>query len=122
MYASVRRYTGPDIERLSELIRERFHTVWERLSERPGFVAYEVVFTPDTVVSITVFETWVTAEESNVDAAAWLRRHAPDLTLDPPQVTSGELYVEPGFDRRPFGPPPRRRWKAPEVPWKEGGM
>ena len=105
MYASIRRYEGVDRATATDVARRGSGEVRERLSKRPGFVAYELVIGETSIAAITIFESWVTAEESNVQAAAWIRDNIADVNWPEPQITAGEVYEQPGSDRAPFTPP-----------------
>jgi hypothetical protein len=105
MYASIRRYEGVDGETAAEVSRRGYAELWQKLSERAGFIAYETIIGKDSVATITVFDNWVTAEESNALAAAWIRDNIGDLGWPEPQITAGEIYEDDGAERPPFSPP-----------------
>ena len=105
MYASIRRFEGVDSETISRVAQRGYGDLRRKLSERPGFVAYETVIGADSYATITVFESWATAEESNMVARRWIAEHLADLDWPEPQVTAGRIYEEPGSHRPPFAPP-----------------
>lgn|SRR6478735_1973239 len=110
MYAVIRRYEGVDKD-TSNAVAARSHAGFRtRISERPGFVAYELIIGDDSIASISIFETWVVAEETNRVARQWIGDNLADFNLPIPQVTAGEIYTEPGMP-----PPlaPARRVKVP---------
>lgn len=113
MYASIRRYEGIAKETSEEVVR-RGHLFRERLSKLPGFVAYEVVVGENSLASITIFETWVTAVESNAMAARWIQENAAGLPLPEPQVTAGEVWEDPGSSHRPFKAPRPAKYREVE--------
>jgi hypothetical protein len=115
MYASIRRFEGIDRQTITEVARRGYADLRRILSERPGFVAYETVIGEDSYVTISVFESWATAEESNVVARRWIREHLGDLDWPEPQITAGEVYEEPGGGHAPFAPPARLKFQDPEV-------
>lgn len=55
MYASIRRYEGIDREEATEVARRGYRELRGRLSQRAGFVAYEIVIGDDSIASISVF-------------------------------------------------------------------
>src|SRR5438477_10615266 len=96
MYASIRRYEGVERETAIEVARRGYSELREQLSRRAGFVAYEIVVGDNSIASISVFETWVTAEESNATAAKWVRENLAGLEWPEPQITAGQIYETPG--------------------------
>lgn len=113
MYASIRRFEGIDKETITEIAKRGYGDLRRKLSERPGFIAYEIVIGPDSYVTISVFESWVTAEESNKLAAHWIRENLGDLDWPDPEITAGEVYEEPGSHRPPFERPPQLKLSDP---------
>ena len=118
MYASIRRYEGLDKETAAEAVKLGMD-LRRILSERAGFVAYEVIVTEHGFVSITVFETELTALESNAVAALWIREQIPRLGLPAPEIITGEVYEDPDSNRRPFTPDKRKQRGASEI-WTTG--
>jgi long-chain acyl-CoA synthetase len=105
MYASVRRYEVADQDTAQELVRRGYEGLRPILAARAGFVAYELIVGESSFASISVFETWVTAEESNAVAAIWVRQNIPEFELEEPQITAGPVYEHPGAERAPFSAP-----------------
>jgi len=92
MYASVRRYTiEGSAEELARRVREGFAPV---LRQGRGFVAYYAVDGGDgTVASVSIFQDRAGAEESNRQAADWVKAHLTPLLPNRPEITAGEVTV-----------------------------
>jgi hypothetical protein len=64
------------------------------IAELDGFRAYYLLRTTDgNAVSISVFDDQSGAEESTRSAAAWIKENLADMSISPPQVTSGEVVL-----------------------------
>jgi len=109
MYAVIRRYEGVERETLLEVARRSHAGFRARLMDRPGFVAYELVVGDDSVAAISVFESWVVAEETNQLARRWVQDNLAEFDLPVPQVTAGEIYSEEGL------PPPFATGRSAKV-------
>ncbi len=105
MHAAIRRYEVDDHATAVELVRRGYEGLRPILAARAGFVAYELILGEAGFASINVFETQMTAEESNAVAAIWVRQHLQEFDLGEPQITAGEVYAHPGSERAPFAPP-----------------
>ena len=112
MYAMIRTYEGVSRETADEVARRAFPAFRQRLAERPGFVAYELVIGDDAITAIGVFESWVIAEETSLLARRWIEETLAGFELPEPRITAGEVYAEPGLPP-PFAPPPRTKMKRP---------
>jgi len=90
MYATVRRYEGvTDPGEAGRRVQEGFVPL---LKQIPGFLDYYWVDGGGGVmVSMSVFESQASAEESNEQAASYVREHLAPLMPNPPQITSGEV-------------------------------
>jgi heme-degrading monooxygenase HmoA len=90
MYATVRKYSGP--EQFGEELVQRQDEVRRLISEISGFQAYYLIRTDDGgVVTISVYDDRAGAEESVKEAAAWIRENLPDMGVSPPEVSTGEV-------------------------------
>jgi hypothetical protein len=58
-----------------------------------GFKAYYVLSLAEGTSTVSVFETQAGAEESSRAAAAWLAEAVPDMDVQPPDVTAGEVVL-----------------------------
>jgi hypothetical protein len=92
VYATIRRYEGvSDAAEAGRRVREEFVPIIHAV---PGFLAYYWVDAGNGVmISASVFEDRVGAEESNRQAADWIREHGTALLPSPPQVTAGEVVA-----------------------------
>ena len=92
MFVSVRRYR--DVPSLTELCRDIELEFVPRLKRSPGFIAYYAVDGRDgTLTTVSVFSTAAMAEESNSEAAAWMRERNPEAPLVAVEVVAGRLVV-----------------------------
>jgi hypothetical protein len=92
MYATVRRYEGVlDPDEVAKRTRESFVPL---ISSIDGFIAYYLVDAGDGVlVSTSVFETQAHEEESNEDAAAWVKENVAELEPNPPAISAGPVVA-----------------------------
>jgi hypothetical protein len=90
MYATVRRYEGvTDVSEVARRVDEDFLSLISRI---PGFMNYYWVDAGDNVmVSTSIFEDQVGAEESNRRAADWVQQNIATLLPNPPQITAGKV-------------------------------
>ncbi len=91
MYASIRWYGGNTD--LAGQLASGADDVKSVISVISGFRAYYLVQVDGGTVSISVFDDEAGAEESNRAAAAWLRDNMPDVSVDPPTTSGGEVVV-----------------------------
>lgn len=89
MYATIRSYAGGE---LADALVTRETDIREVVGSIDGFRTYYLVRTTDgNAVTISVFDDQAGAEESTRAAAAWVGENLADLSLSPPQVTTGEV-------------------------------
>lgn len=95
MYATTRRYEGvADPGEAARLVNESFLPL---ISKVPGFVAYYWADAGGGVmVSTSVFQSREGVEESNKQAADWVRKNMAPLLPNPPQITAGEVVAHTG--------------------------
>ena len=95
MYTSIRRYEGVSagtIEEIIRLVEEGFVPI---ISAGAGFISYHLVDAGNGVmVTISLFETEVAAEESNEAAASWVKGALAKFLPAPPQITAGEVRID----------------------------
>jgi len=92
MYATIRSYSAGSAF-VDELAR-REDDVRNVITTIDGFRAYYLVRTSDgEAVTISIFDDQSGAEESTRAAAAWVGENMPDLSVSPPQVTTGEVEL-----------------------------
>jgi heme-degrading monooxygenase HmoA len=88
MYATVRRYTDPE---LAERLRARAEDVLAIVSGISGFDSYYLIEAGDETISVTVYDDEASANASNEAAASWLRENMPGVTAS--HVSGGEVVV-----------------------------
>ena len=92
MYVTMRYYHQNS--ELADTLVENESDVKRIIGGVEGFEAYYLVRTTDgSTVSINVFESQSGAEESNRAAAEWLRENAPEVSVNPPMVSGGEVLI-----------------------------
>jgi hypothetical protein len=92
MYATVRTYSNAAA--LVDALVARQDELDGVIGAIDGFRAYYAIRTPDGgAVTISVFDDQAGAEESTRAAAERVAANLPDLSLSPPQVTTGEVAV-----------------------------
>jgi hypothetical protein len=93
MYATVRRYEG--ITNPSEAGRRVNESFVQLVSQHPGFIAYYWVDAgAGVMISTSVFKDQASAQESNKQAADWIRENKlASLYPNPPQITAGEVVA-----------------------------
>jgi hypothetical protein len=92
MYATVRHYAGAD--ELADALVKNEDAVKGLLRAIDGFRAYYLVKAAEGTVSVSVYDDQSGAEESNRQAADWIRTNLPDLSVSAPQVTAGEVVIQ----------------------------
>jgi heme-degrading monooxygenase HmoA len=91
MFVTIRSYSGSE---LADVLAARESEIRDVIAELDGFRAYYLLRTTDgNAVSISVFDNQGGADESTRTAAAWIKENLADMSLSPPQVTSGEVVL-----------------------------
>jgi hypothetical protein len=91
MHAVIRAYAGNSD--LADALVEHADEVRHVIGDITGFKAYYVLKLAEGTSTISVFESQEGAEESNRAAAAWLTENLPDLNVQAPYVTAGEVLL-----------------------------
>jgi len=91
MYATVRSYAGNSA--LADALAEHEGEVRSLITGIDGFKAYYLIRTSGGTVSVTVYDDSAGAEESNRQAADWLRENLPDLAVSAPDVSAGDVVI-----------------------------
>jgi len=91
MHAAIRAYSGN--AELADALVERADEVRQLIGGISGFKAYYVLKLAEGTSTVSVFENAEGAEESNRTAAAWLAENLPDLKVQAPYVTAGEVVL-----------------------------
>jgi hypothetical protein len=91
MFTSIRRYSVSDPEEFTKKVNEGFVPI---ISGAPGFVAYYGVDEGGgSWSSVSIFKTKEEAEESNNQAAGFVKEHLASMIKGSPQVNTGKLVV-----------------------------
>lgn len=94
MYISIRKYKLNDPKTRGEVTRQINDIFLPQISKAPGFVSYYAVdASSGTLATVSVFESQAGAEESNRQAADFVKKNLPALASGPPEITSGEVIV-----------------------------
>ncbi len=91
MYASVRDYEGNN--ELVDALLENESEVRRLIGDIDGFQAYYLVRTAEGAVSVSVYDSQDGADESNRQAADWIKENLSDMTISPPKVFAGEVAL-----------------------------
>ncbi len=92
MYASIRWYHGNT--ELAGQLASRADEVKAVINTIAGFQAYYLVRVDGGTFSISVFDDQAGADESNRAAAAWIKENMPDVTVEPPMISAGEVVID----------------------------
>lgn len=91
MYATIRWYGGNT--ELADQLAARADEVKALISGIAGFQSYYLVRVDGGTVSISVFDDQAGADESSRVAASWMRDNMPEVTVDAPAVSGGEVVI-----------------------------
>ena len=92
MYVTIRSYS--ESPELVDSLLEHEEDVRQLINDIQGFRAYYLVRTGGgNAVTISIFDDQGGAEESTQRAADWVRQNLSELSVSPPQVTSGEVLL-----------------------------
>ena len=93
MHATVRHYSGSP--GFADALVERESDVRSVIEQIDGFRAYYLIKVgDDETVTVSVFDDASGADESVRRAAEWVRENLSDLSVQPPQVSSGEVAIQ----------------------------
>ena len=91
MYAVIRAYPGNSD--LADTLVEHEADIRQVIGGIDGFKAYYLLKLAEGTSTVSVFENQAGAEESSRAAAAWLSENLPDLNVEAPYVTAGEVLM-----------------------------
>jgi hypothetical protein len=91
MYLAIRAYSGNSD--LADKLAEREDEIRQLIGGINGFRAYYLVKLAEGTSTISVFEDQEGAEESSRAAAAWLAENLPEMRVEAPYVTAGDVLV-----------------------------
>lgn len=92
MYIVTRRYRLAG-DTLDEAVSKTEQEGLPELKKVPGFVDYYYLHSSGSVMSISLYESRESAEESSRVAADWVSRNIANLYDGPPEIFSGEVLI-----------------------------
>ena len=92
MYAVVRKYMGASA--LIDAMASRSSEVEDLIGGVPGFLAYHAIRMSDGMITVTVCDDRAGTEESVRRAAEWVSQNVTGVTMSPPEVTEGEVFID----------------------------
>ena len=93
MHAVIRTYNAHGATELFKLLDSRRDEIETMMRRVPGFVSYELIRTRLGGVSVTVCESQEGTHASVEVARDWIKANAPQIRLDPPIVSEGEVMI-----------------------------
>jgi len=94
MHVVVRNYSGQGASELFDAMEQRADEVKEIISSVPGFVSYAIFRTDGGIMSVTVCDDKDGTDESSKRAADWVKENVSDATVDPPEITEGDTFIQ----------------------------
>ena len=91
MFATIRVYSGSS--ELVDALVENESEVKRLMGEIDGFQAYYLVRTADGAAAVSVYDDQAGATASDDAARTWVSENLPDLSIAPPQVSTGEVVI-----------------------------
>jgi hypothetical protein len=91
MHAVIRAYNGNS--ELADALVKHADEVRQVIGGIDGFRAYYVLRLAEGTSTVSIFENQDGADESSRAAAAWLTENLPDLNVQAPYVTGGEVLL-----------------------------
>lgn len=93
MYATIRTYKGNAA--LADELQKNEGEIQDLLRGIDGFQAYYLFRTEaGDSVSLSLFDDRAGGEESSRVAREWIGANLPDLQVDPPWTTGGEVIIQ----------------------------
>lgn len=93
MHAVSRFYSGPGATELFDALAAHKEDVQAQIGSVPGFVSYTLFHSDDGGVSITVCQDKAGTDASLAVARDWIKQNLPNLTVNPPGVSEGEVIL-----------------------------
>lgn len=93
MFTSIRKYRvrHGSAEELARRVQESLVPI---VRQMPGFRAYYLLDGgPDTLITISMFDTVDEALESNAKSADWVRNHVLEFTKGLPEIMVGNALI-----------------------------
>jgi hypothetical protein len=95
MHVVIRRYSGPGVAELFDLIGRSEDEVKHIIQGVPGFVSYAIFGSGDSGASITTCQDKLGTDESSRRAAEWVKANVP-AAVNPPEITEGDTVLHFG--------------------------
>ncbi len=92
MYMVVRSWANA--AELADVMQRKQQEVADIISGVPGFVAYYVARSGDTVTSVTVCEDKKGTQESTRLAGEWVKKNLSGSSVGTPQIAEGETFMQ----------------------------
>jgi hypothetical protein len=95
MHATIRRYEGVDVTRITEVVGKVNETLVPKLRELPGFAGYYLIEGSSGVLSsLGLFETSEQAEQSTTLVSKWITdQNFNSVIPNAPKITSGKVVA-----------------------------
>ena len=95
MHATIRRYEGIDVTRITDVVGKVNDTLVPKLRELPGFTGYYLIEAGSGVLSsLRLFETCEQADQSTMVVSKWITDEKLDSAMpNPPKITSGRVVA-----------------------------
>lgn len=95
MHATIRRYEGIDVTRISDVVGKVNDTLVPKLRELPGFSGYYLIEGSSGVLSsLGLFETAEQADQSTRLVSKWITDEKLDSAIpNAPKITSGKVVA-----------------------------
>ncbi len=91
MHMVTRTYSGAGAKELFDLLEQRKGDVKVVIGAVHGIKSYAMARTPGGGQTVTICNDKAGTDESVKVAAAWIRRNAPNLKVEPPVIVEGEV-------------------------------
>ena len=95
MHATIRRYEGVDVGRISEVVGKVNETLVPQLRKLPGFAGYYLIEGSSGVLSsLGLFETSEQADKSTMLVSKWITDQNFNSAIpNAPKITSGKVVA-----------------------------
>jgi hypothetical protein len=91
MHIITRTYSGAGAKELFDVLEKHKADVKEVMGAVPGIKSYAMARTHDGGYTVTLCNDKAGTDDSVKVAAAWIKKNAPDLKVQPPVVAEGDV-------------------------------
>jgi hypothetical protein len=95
MHVVIRRYSGPGVPELLDLIGRSEDEVKGIIRGVPGFVSYAIFGSGDSGASVTICQDKPGTDESSRRAAEWVKANVT-AAVKPPEIIEGDTFLHFG--------------------------